>query len=253
MGRISVSVLSSFLRYPRQFVFNHTSSPFVAFNTTPIPFPLFVHTHARRNKAGLIVDMQCTGYMLPSTSNLSNRSFLQLAFLRHRLALHVDVSSRYLQGRTSRNMELIDALTRACHRRSSLDPRKHTRPRSSIGGAPHTSVFRVGSNKRGKAPSNQGASRPRGGTPVNLDDSASLGVPCSRDASATAADETPSTSLLPFIISLASSSTSEKSSCLTARIEYAQTAVANPARTSPVMAFCTRKGARARRRPGDMT
>lgn len=57
----------------------------------------------------------------------------------------------------------------------------------------------------------------------------------------------------PFIISLASSSTSEKSSCLTARIEYAHTAVANPARTTPVRAFWSRKGARARWRPGDMT
>ena len=45
---------------------------------------------------------------------------------------------------------------------------------------------------------------------------------------------------------LASSSTSEKSSCLTALIEYAHTPTAKEARTTPVMALRTLKGSRAR-------
>ncbi|PPR05219.1 hypothetical protein CVT26_012295 [Gymnopilus dilepis] len=50
----------------------------------------------------------------------------------------------------------------------------------------------------------------------------------------------------------ASSSTSSKTSCLTAEMEYPHTPTANAARASPRRAFLTRKGSRARLRPGDI-
>ena len=51
---------------------------------------------------------------------------------------------------------------------------------------------------------------------------------------------------------LASSSTSAKLSCFTAAMEYAQTPTTNAAIVTPVMAFRTLKGARARSKPEDI-
>ena len=51
---------------------------------------------------------------------------------------------------------------------------------------------------------------------------------------------------------LASSSTSAKLSCFTAAMEYAHTPTTNPAIVTPVIAFRTLNGARARSKPGDI-
>lgn len=51
---------------------------------------------------------------------------------------------------------------------------------------------------------------------------------------------------------LASSSTSAKLSCFTAAMEYAHTPTTNAAIVTPVMAFRTLNGARARSKPGDI-
>jgi hypothetical protein len=50
----------------------------------------------------------------------------------------------------------------------------------------------------------------------------------------------------------ASSSTSAKLSCFTAAMEYAHTPTTTAAIVTPVMAFRTLKGARARCKPGDI-
>ena len=133
-------------------------------------------------------------------------------------------------------------------------------PILSTGGAPYTSVFLSGSSKRGNFASRY-CNRPRGGGEFR----AVGGTEAAGDAFpiVVVLPGVPNTLCCPSSIvptgfvpalcmALASSSTSSKTSCLTALSEYAHIPTANAPSAVPVMAFLTRYGSRARRRPGDI-
>jgi hypothetical protein len=148
-------------------------------------------------------------------------------------------------------------------------------PILSTGGAPHMNVFRTGSSRRGKRLSSAGARIPLLFKNEKVEVVGDCCDMCGNDdwglLPSTAKGDCPSeleepAAWTPFTFSpssilvtrdranaLASSSTSSKLSCLTALIEYAHTPTAKAAINAPVMAFRTRKGARARLSPGDIS
>ena len=144
-------------------------------------------------------------------------------------------------------------------------------PTLSTGGAPHTNVPVDGSKTRGRRCSSRGGRTPRRGLDAGDDvggggSDAGVDKPASADETSAASDTlapfpaalvAPSSAVLwrpePAMSARASSSTSSKASCLTAPIEYAHTPTENAASAAPVRALRSRKGSRARRRPGDIT
>ena len=146
-------------------------------------------------------------------------------------------------------------------------------PILSTDGAPQMNVLVFGSSERGYRLWKSEASTPLGGGDAFVGGEGSTGMTattpgftgrtvapasgaalCVLSAAFVSATETaPWTAEAPDLArARASSSTSVKTSCLTAPMEYAHTPTAKPASTTPVMALRSRNGWRARCRPGDM-
>ena len=153
----------------------------------------------------------------------------------------------------------------ACYRtRDVPNPVVPSFPTLSTGGALQTRVPVRGSRTLGNQRSSSGGRIPRRVTAPGggIEDAATVdvaggGTTLAFDTSAAPlASAAPSSDFCipdPAMSARASSSTSPKSSCFTAPMEYAHTPTANPASARPVSALRSLKGSRARFSPGDIT